>query len=175
MIATQRPACFLSESITDRCGQRASGYDRDNRFFSDDFEELREARYLLLAVPREFGGHGFSLAQVCSEQRRLAYRAPATALATNIHLFWTGIAADLYRAGELRHIPQGARSTIGLLMLLLGLLSGGSLGVTPVAADNGTTSLESFETHWIPMRGSRSLLSPSRFSTTMTGVRGRSP
>src|SRR5262249_18993810 len=41
-----------------------------------------------------------SLAEVGQEQRRLAYRAPATALATNMHLYWTGVAADLYRAGD---------------------------------------------------------------------------
>src|SRR5205823_3586840 len=90
----------LTESIIDRCGQRAAVYDRENRFFQEDFDELRQAGYLLLAVPREFGGHGLSLADVCQEQRRLAYRAPATALATNMHLYWTGVAADLYRAGD---------------------------------------------------------------------------
>lgn len=91
---------ILTESLIDRCGQRAAGYDRDNRFFSEDFEELRQAGYLLLTVPREFGGHGLSLLQTCHEQRRLAYRAPATALATNMHLSWVGVAADLYRLGD---------------------------------------------------------------------------
>ncbi len=90
----------LTDSLIDRCGQRARGYDRENRFFTEDFEELKEAGYLLLAVPREFGGHGLSLAEVAHEQRRLAYRAPATALAINMHLYWTGIAADLYRMGD---------------------------------------------------------------------------
>ena len=33
-------------------------------------------------------------------QRRLAYVAPATAVAINMHLYWTGMAADLYRAGD---------------------------------------------------------------------------
>jgi alkylation response protein AidB-like acyl-CoA dehydrogenase len=47
-----------------------------------------------MAVPKEFGGPGMSLAEVCREQRRLAYRAPATALVTNMHLYWTGVAAD---------------------------------------------------------------------------------
>jgi alkylation response protein AidB-like acyl-CoA dehydrogenase len=41
-----------------------------------------------------------SLAQICREQRRLAYRAPATALATNMHLYWTGVAADMGRLGD---------------------------------------------------------------------------
>src|SRR5215213_11200474 len=91
---------ILTDELIDRCGQRAAGYDRDNRFFTEDFEELRAAGYLLAAVPEEFGGRGLTLAEVCQEQRRLAYRAPATALATNMHLYWTGIAADLYRMGD---------------------------------------------------------------------------
>ena len=90
----------LSEDVIARCGSRAAGYDRDNRFFAEDFEELRAAGYLKMAVPTELGGHGMSLAEVCREQRRLAYRAPATALATNMHLYWTGVAADLRRMGD---------------------------------------------------------------------------
>lgn len=96
------PAHFpiLSDDLLARFGTRATGYDRENRFFSEDFEDLREAGYLQLAVPREFGGAGYTLAEVAAEQRRLAYRAPATALATNMHLYWTGVAADLYRSGD---------------------------------------------------------------------------
>jgi alkylation response protein AidB-like acyl-CoA dehydrogenase len=41
-----------------------------------------------------------SLAEVCREQRRLAYRAPATALAVNMHLYWTGVAADMRKRGD---------------------------------------------------------------------------
>ncbi len=100
MTAVAQPRPILTDEIIDRCGQRAAGYDRDNRFFAEDFEELRAAGYLLVAVPEEFGGRGLSLAEVCHEQRRLAYRAPATALATNMHVYWTGVAADLYRAGD---------------------------------------------------------------------------
>jgi alkylation response protein AidB-like acyl-CoA dehydrogenase len=90
----------LSEAILARCAERAATYDRNNCFFSEDFEELRAARYLLLAVPKDFGGFGMSLAQVSQEQRRLAYHAPATALGVNMHLYWTGVAADLWRAGD---------------------------------------------------------------------------
>lgn len=90
----------LSNGMLERFAARAPVYDAENRFFTEDFEELREAGYLLLAVPTELGGLGGSLAQVCAQQRRLARRAPATALATNMHLYWTGVAADLYRAGD---------------------------------------------------------------------------
>jgi alkylation response protein AidB-like acyl-CoA dehydrogenase len=67
----------LSDEIIAHCGDRAAGYDRENRFFTEDFEELRAAGYLKIAGPKELGGGGMSLAEVCREQRRLAYRAPA--------------------------------------------------------------------------------------------------
>jgi alkylation response protein AidB-like acyl-CoA dehydrogenase len=90
----------LSDDAIARFGERAAIYDRENRFFTEDFEELRDADYFRMPIPREFGGGGMSLAEVVREQRRLAYRAPATALATNMHLYWMGLAADLYRLGD---------------------------------------------------------------------------
>lgn len=90
----------LTDGILDHCASRTADYDRDNRFFTEDFEELRAAGYLLMAVPTELGGLGMSLAEVCAEERRLARRSPATALALNMHVYWTGIAADLWRGGD---------------------------------------------------------------------------
>jgi alkylation response protein AidB-like acyl-CoA dehydrogenase len=90
----------LTEEILDHCAARAAEYDRENRFFTEDFEELRAAGYLLLAVPTELGGLGLTLAEVCQEERRLARRSPATALALNMHIYWTGLAADLWRSGD---------------------------------------------------------------------------
>src|SRR3990170_1283152 len=86
--------------MLDRFYGRAPAYDVENRFFYEDFEELRAAGYLTMVVPKDLGGLGMSLAEVCREQRHLAYYAPATALATNMHLYWTGVAADLRRAGD---------------------------------------------------------------------------
>jgi alkylation response protein AidB-like acyl-CoA dehydrogenase len=83
-----------------RFDSRAATYDRENRFFDQDFDELRAAKYLVLPVPAEFGGPGLRLAEVCREQRTLAYYAPATALAVNMHLYWVGVAADLWRCGD---------------------------------------------------------------------------
>lgn len=90
----------LTEEMLARFAERAPQYDRENRFFTQDFEELRTSGYLLLAVPKEMGGLGYSLAQVVRAQRRLGYHAPSTALAINMHLYWTGIAADLLRSGD---------------------------------------------------------------------------
>jgi alkylation response protein AidB-like acyl-CoA dehydrogenase len=90
----------LTEDLLARLDSRAATYDRENRFFDRDFEDLRAAKYLVLPIPAEFGGPGRSLAEVCREQRRLAYYAPATALAVNMHLYWVGVAADLWRRGD---------------------------------------------------------------------------
>lgn len=90
----------LTEQILEDCAARAAGYDRENRFFTEDFEQIRPTGYLLMAVPTELGGLGMRLAEVCQEERRLARRAPATALALNMHVYWTGVAADLWRSGD---------------------------------------------------------------------------
>ncbi|MGA9814549.1 MAG: acyl-CoA dehydrogenase family protein [Terriglobales bacterium] len=90
----------LTEEMLARFASRAAAYDRENRFIDEDFEDLRTAKYLLLPLPTEFGGAGMTLAEVCREQRRLAYHAPATALAVNMHLYWLGVAADLWRRGD---------------------------------------------------------------------------
>lgn len=91
---------LLNDEMLARFARRAGDYDRENRFFSEDFEELRESGYLRCAVPRDFGGSGLTLAEVVRQQRRLGYYAAPTALAVNMHLYWTGIAADLFRAGD---------------------------------------------------------------------------
>ena len=79
---------------------RAAGYDRENRFFQEDFDDLRQAGYLQMAVPKELGGLGLSLADVARETRSLASYAPATALGTNMHNYWVGVASELWRNGD---------------------------------------------------------------------------
>jgi len=91
---------LLTEDMLQRFHERAPIYDRENRFFDEDFQELKAAGYLNVAVPTELGGRGLNLAQVAQLQRRLAYYAPATALAINMHVYWTGIAADLRKMGD---------------------------------------------------------------------------
>jgi alkylation response protein AidB-like acyl-CoA dehydrogenase len=98
--ALQPARSVLTPEMLARFASRAASYDLENRFFKEDFEELFQAKYLLLPVPVEFGGAGMTLAEVCREQRRLAYHAPATALAVNMHLYWIGVAADLWRRGD---------------------------------------------------------------------------
>lgn len=105
-------AFFLPEPLLQRCWERAAAHDRDGSFFEQDFRELKEAGYLRFAVPEALGGQGATLADVAREQRRLAYFAAPSALAMNMHLYWTGLAADLWRAGDrsLEWLLRGAVS-----------------------------------------------------------------
>lgn len=112
--ATTAAHPMLTDALLARCAERAPVYDRENRFFQEDFDELRGAGYLRLPLPKEFGGPGLTLAEVAREQRRLAYYAAPTALGINMHLYWVGVAADLWRAGDrslewlLREAANGA-------------------------------------------------------------------
>ncbi len=91
---------LLTDEMLARFNERAPVYDRENRFLHEDFEELRASGYLNAALPPEFGGPGLNLSEVSQLQRRLAYYAPATAIAVNMHFYWTGVAADLHRADD---------------------------------------------------------------------------
>lgn len=91
---------ILDDALLARFAERAARYDEEHRFFSEDFEELRRLGYLRGPVPAELGGAGWTLAATMREQRRLAYAAAPTALAINMHLYWVGLAADLWRAGD---------------------------------------------------------------------------
>ncbi|MFJ4046811.1 acyl-CoA dehydrogenase family protein [Microbacterium sp. NPDC089987] len=86
------PARHLPDDLLERISERAAVHDRENTFPQQDLDELREAGYLSILVPRERGGAGLGLAEAAVLQQRLASAAPATALAINMHLVWTGVA-----------------------------------------------------------------------------------
>jgi alkylation response protein AidB-like acyl-CoA dehydrogenase len=100
MAITEIRTRVLDDTMLERFRERAAGYDRDNRFFDEDFAELREMGYLTAAVPVEKGGWGLTLAELAAEQRRLARYAPATALALCMHHYWVGTTADLVGLGD---------------------------------------------------------------------------
>jgi alkylation response protein AidB-like acyl-CoA dehydrogenase len=99
-LASPETQSVLTDDILIRCHERSAGYDEDNSFFTEDFQELQQAGYLTMPIPTELGGRGMTLAEVAREQRRLGYYAAPTALAINMHLYWLGVAADLWRAGD---------------------------------------------------------------------------
>jgi hypothetical protein len=63
--ATRSARCPpLTDEMLLRFQERAPRYDAENRFFTEDFEELRDSEYLLMAVPSELGGQWMTLAEV---------------------------------------------------------------------------------------------------------------
>src|ERR1700733_6763642 len=91
-MAAIRPRDLLTDGLLGRLGQPGGQ--------AGDIAVLAEAGYLNVALPPEFGGLGCTLRQAACGQRRLSRRAPLTALAVSAHLYWTGAAADAYRAGD---------------------------------------------------------------------------
>ncbi|WP_263730569.1 acyl-CoA dehydrogenase family protein [Cellulomonas sp. SG140] len=101
---------LLTDDLLARVHDRAPVHDRDNTFPHDDLADLRAAGYLTAFVPTELGGAGLTLEEVAREQVRLAAAAPATALALNMHLVVTGMAALLMADGDdsMRFVLQDA-------------------------------------------------------------------
>lgn len=92
----------LGTEMLDRFRARAAGYDEANTFCTQDFEELKEAGYLKAMLPVQRGGLGWGMERMTAAQRLLGAHAPATALAVNMHLVWTGVATLLAARGDHR-------------------------------------------------------------------------
>ena len=90
---------MLPAELLARFRERASVYDAENRFFTEDFEELAANGYLAAAVPESMGGSGLGLSELVRAQRLLAAHAPATALGVNMHLVWVQVARFLHERG----------------------------------------------------------------------------
>jgi alkylation response protein AidB-like acyl-CoA dehydrogenase len=89
-LGSLRVVTNLEIDLLNRIRSRAAGYDRDNRFFTEDLDELRDAGYL---APQ-------SLADGVRNQRLLARYAPATALGINMHHVVVGVARVLHDRGD---------------------------------------------------------------------------
>jgi alkylation response protein AidB-like acyl-CoA dehydrogenase len=99
-VTTATVETLLTDDLLERIRERAAGYDERNAFFAEDLAELADAGYLRALVPADLGGLGWSLDDAVRAQMRLAGAAPATALAVNMHLVWTGVAKVLRDRGD---------------------------------------------------------------------------
>jgi alkylation response protein AidB-like acyl-CoA dehydrogenase len=111
-----------------------------------------------MPVPEKFGGPGLSLAEMCREQRRLAYHAPATALAVNMHLYWVGVAADLWRRGDDTSLEWMLRDAAAGEIFAAGHAeSGNDIPVLALHGESGTRGgrlpLHRAQTVWQPDAG----------------------
>lgn len=98
--------CLTKEQqeLVDRAGkladvfaERAAEHDRENTFPFRNYDDLREAGFLRLSVPTEFGGLGAGLPEILPVLERLAMGDPATALAVTMHISPLGQWANVWR------------------------------------------------------------------------------
>ncbi len=76
---------------------RSEEYDLEAKFPTENYEDLREAGFLGLTIPAEFGGIGASFETYCKVSAELGRWCGATALTFNMHaqtMFWTGDVFD---------------------------------------------------------------------------------
>jgi alkylation response protein AidB-like acyl-CoA dehydrogenase len=81
----------------DRFAPRAAEYDEKAAFPFKNFDDLREAGFLGLTVPRRYGGLGADFATYCLVSAELGRWCGATALTFNMHagtMLWTSRMTD---------------------------------------------------------------------------------
>jgi len=111
----------LAGRLADDFATRAAEHDRENSFPFENFQQMRETKYLALTIPEALGGMGAGLVDFAHCQERLAQGDGATAVAVNMHLFGlgamleSGLPDDPARQTLIRTVAEG------------GLLLGGSL------------------------------------------------
>ncbi|CAN7752539.1 acyl-CoA dehydrogenase family protein [Paenibacillus sp. LjRoot56] len=82
----ERTLARKAEGLASLFAMRAALHDQEGSFPFENFTDLREAGYLKLTVPQEFGGDGISLYELVMLQERLAYGDGSTALAVGWHI-----------------------------------------------------------------------------------------
>ena len=80
-----------------RFQDRADEYDREAKFPTENYNDLKEAGFLGLTIPAEFGGIGASFETYCKVSAEIGRWCGATALTFNMHaqtMLWTGNVFD---------------------------------------------------------------------------------
>jgi alkylation response protein AidB-like acyl-CoA dehydrogenase len=90
----------LARDLAADFATRAGEVDRAGRFPTENVDALKAAGYLTLPIPEDLGGAGADLEAVCRAQSILAGGCASTALATNMHLFGLGAAAESLADGQ---------------------------------------------------------------------------
>ena len=108
---------------------RSAAHDRDASHPVENYQILREAGFLALSVPREFGGSGADFLSHTLAYEALAQGCPSTALAFNMH---DSIVMPVLQSAE---VTPEAKRHLADLVVRQGKLIGGNF------SEPGTTSL----------------------------------
>ena len=88
---------LANEMGREKFAPRAASYDREGRFPFENYDDMREAGFLGLCVPKSQGGLGADYATYSRVSAELGRWCGATALTFNMHAcsaLWTGALAD---------------------------------------------------------------------------------
>jgi alkylation response protein AidB-like acyl-CoA dehydrogenase len=100
----QRELVGIASEIGAAFGKRADRYDRDASFPYENFDDLRDAGFLKLAVPERYGGLGADFVTYAMVAEELGRHCGSTALTFNMHtatcLLAGPIADELALAGD---------------------------------------------------------------------------
>ena len=94
----QRARLETARELAQRFAGRAERHDREGSFPFENFDDLRAAGFLALALPPELGGAGMTIHDFCLLQEALGQGCGATALGTNMH--WYNLGGGLHLLTE---------------------------------------------------------------------------
>ena len=104
LTSSQKYWVELAAQHADDFSARAAQHDRENSFPLENFAAMRASGYTNMPIPKELGGGGASLLDICMAQERLARGDGATALAVNMHMGLLWVMGDIWRSsGEHGH------------------------------------------------------------------------
>lgn len=103
---------------------RAAAHDEGDRFVADNYRALKAAGLVEAAVPRELGGRGAEMAELCDMLREIAHGCGSTALAFSMHTHQVAIPAWRWRHQKVAAVEPLLKRVAAEKLILL--TSGGS-------------------------------------------------
>ena len=138
-----------------RFAKRAAAYDRDARFPTENYRDLREAGLLTLCVPQAHGGLGAGFRAYATTAAEIGRYCAATSLTWNMHTcscLWPGaLADDLDMDAEVRQAHRRRRA-----LHYRRIVEDGALYAQPFSeggAYDGATGVAPFSTTAQPVEG----------------------
>ena len=95
----------LAAMHADDFATRAAEHDADNSYPFENIEAIKASGYAHMAIPKELGGGGADLLDMCIAPERLARGDGATALAVNMMLGLPWFYTDMYKTGNKQVVP----------------------------------------------------------------------
>ena len=148
-------ALELADRLAESFAERAEEHDREASFPHENYEEMREAGFLGLTVPRELGGMGAGLYEMCIALERLAGGCASTALAVTMHVSPLLQLASLWRVE-----PE-----LGGLEEMLREAATGRVVFASMSAEPGPSTLMTSLTTATPVDGGYSVTGKKIFGT----------